>query len=194
MSYILNALKKAEHDRKRDESEDLDDFVSTGWDPYQQPNKSNVSYKLAIIIIVIAAVLFYGFYSLSSAPQQAGEVLQAEAVPEPRVEQGIEQEVEQGVEQGVEQQPVAPESQPVMQEFIEKPIAEERVVEELQLPEVTIAGHIYIRSGSAKNRIFIGDKTYYVGDSIDANWVIESINFDSLNIRSGALSSELPLR
>jgi len=33
-----------------------------------------------------------------------------------------------------------------------------------------------------------------VGDSIDSNWVIESINFDSLSIRSGALSSEIPLR
>jgi hypothetical protein len=62
------------------------------------------------------------------------------------------------------------------------------------LPEVTIAGHIYIRSGSPKNRIFIGDKIYYAGDSIDSDWVIESINFDSLSIRSGTLSSELPLR
>ena len=185
MSYILNALKKAEHDRKRDESEDLDDFVSAGWDPYQEAPKSTASYKLAIIIVAIAAVLFYGFYSLNSGPQQAVEVLETEAVTEQAVEQVTSKSAEQ---------PVAPENQPVIQEFVEEPVAEERVVEELQLPEVAIAGHIYIRSGSSKNRIFIGDKTYYVGDSIDGNWVIESINFDSLGIRSGALSSELPLR
>ena len=50
MSYILNALKKAEHDRKREEPEDLDDFVSAGWDPYQEQPKSAVSYKLAIFM------------------------------------------------------------------------------------------------------------------------------------------------
>ena len=176
MSYILNALKKAEHDRKRDESEDLDDFVSAVWDPYQETPKSGPSYKLAIMIILIAAVLFYGFYSLSSKSQQ-----------------GVE-ETEVVTEQIVEQQPVVPENQPVVKEYIEEPVMEEPAEEQLQLPEVTIAGHIYIRSGSVKNRIFIGDKTYYVGDAIDGDWVIESINFDSLSIRSGALSTELPLR
>jgi hypothetical protein len=180
MSYILNALKKAEHDRKREEPEDLDDFVSAGWDPYQEQPKSASSYKLAIIIVVIAAVLFVGFYSLNSGLQQAVEVVE-EVVSEQVAEQVAKQSVEQKVA-------------PVLEEFVEEPIAEEPIEEQLQLPEVTIAGHIYIRSGSAKNRIFIGDKTYYVGDSIDGNWVIESINFDSLGIRSGALSSELPLR
>lgn len=182
MSYILNALKKAEHDRKREESEDLDDFVSAGWDPYQEPTKNSSGYKLALIIVAVAALLFYGFYSLTnknindsvqiSEPQQAVEVLEAEMVAEEVI-----------------QQPVVPQKQPEIKEFVEEP-----VFKELRLPDVTIAGHIYIRSGSVKNRIFIGDKTYYVGDSIDSNWVIESINFDSLSIRSGTLSSEIPLR
>jgi len=183
MSYILNALKKAEHDRKREEPEDLDDFVGGGWDPYQDAPKSSGSYKLAIIIFVIAALLFYGFYSLTnkdisdavliSEPQQAVEVLEKETVAEQTI-----------------QQPVVSQQEPV----IDEPEYEKPGFEELQLPDVTIAGHIYIRSGSAKNRIFIGDRTYYVGDAIDSNWVIESINFDSLSIRSGNLSSEIPLR
>jgi hypothetical protein len=176
MSYILNALKKAEHDRKREEPEDLDDFVSAGWDPYQEAPKSGASYKLAVIIVAIAALLFVGFYSLNPGLQQAVEVVE-EVVSDQLAEPSVEQQVA-----------------PVLEEFVEEAIADEPAEEELQLPEVTIAGHIYIRSGSAKNRIFIGDKTYYVGDSIDGNWVIESINFDSLGIRSGALSSELPLR
>jgi hypothetical protein len=185
MSYILNALKKAEHDRKREEPEDLDDFVSAGWDPYQETPKSSAGYKWAIIIVAISTLLFVGFYSLNSGPQQSAEVLETEAV--------TEQVVEQVSEKGAEQ-PDAIENQSVKQEFVEEPVAEELLVEELQLPEVTIAGHIYIRSGSPKNRIFIGEQTYYVGDSIDGDWVIESINFDSLGIRSGAFSSELPLR
>ena len=185
MSYILNALKKAEHDRKREEPEDLDDFVSAGWDPYQEAPKSSAGYKWAIIIVAISTLLFVGFYSLNSGPQQSVEVLETEAV--------TEQVVEQISEKGAEQ-PVTIENQSVIQEFVKEPVAEELLVEELQLPEVTIAGHIYIRSGSAKNRIFIGEQTYYVGDTIDGDWVIESINFDSLGIRSGAFSSELPLR
>lgn len=181
MSYILNALKKAERDRKREELEDLEDFVGAGWDPYEATPKKRSGYKLSITIVAIAVLLFYGFYNLNnqkisdaeleSQPQQAVEVL------EPVAEQ-------------ITQQPVAPQEDLE----IEQPVLEAPVFEELKLPDVTIAGHIYIRSGSEKNRIFIGDRTYYVGDSIDSNWVIESINFDSLSIRSGNLSSEIPLR
>jgi hypothetical protein len=176
MSYILNALKKAERDRKREEAEDLDDFVGAGWDPYQEPVKSNASYTVAAIIVLVAALLFYGFHNLTNRPV----VSDAETVSENPIEKQV----------GTQEEPL--ETQPVKQ--VEKLPQEEPVSEELRLPEVTIAGHIYIRSGSSKNRIFIGEKTYYVGDTIDGDWVIESINFDSLSIRSGALSSELPLR
>ncbi len=176
MSYILNALKKAERDRKRDESEDLDDLVGAGWDPYQEPVKSNASYRVAAIIMLIAGLLFYGFYNLTNKS----------------VVGDIESVLENPIEMPVRDQEEPLETQPVKQ--VEKLPQEEPVSEELRLPEVTIAGHIYIRSGSPKNRIFIADKTYYVGDTIDGDWVIESINFDSLSIRSGALSSELPLR
>ena len=176
MSYILNALKKAERDRKREEIEDLDDFVSAGWDPYQEPTESRASYKIAAIILLVAALLFLAFYSLTNQV-----VSNAESVSAPS----------QVVE--VPNQPL--EQEAVKQELvIQEPVQKQQVPQELQLPEVTIAGHIYIRSGSPKNRIFIGERTYYVGDSIDSDWVIESINFDSLSIRSGALSSELPLR
>jgi hypothetical protein len=186
MSYILNALKKAERDRKREEIEDLDDFVSDGWDPYQEPTESHASYKVAAIILFVAALLFLVFYSLTNQV-----VSDAEPVSEPpQVVEVPNQPLEQ---EAVKQEPLRQES--VTQELvIQEPVQKQQVPQELQLPEVTIAGHIYIRSGSPKNRIFIGDRTYYVGDSIDSDWVIESINFDSLSVRSGALSSELPLR
>ena len=51
MSYILNALKKAERDRKREEIEDLDDFVSADWDPYKEPTESRASYKIAVSLL-----------------------------------------------------------------------------------------------------------------------------------------------
>jgi hypothetical protein len=182
MSYILNALKKAERDRKREEAEDLDDFVGAGWDPYQEPVKSTASYTVAAIIVLVAALLFYGFYNLTNK----SVVSDVEIASENLIEMPVNSQ-----EEPLETQPV---KQKLEEEPVEKLQQDEPVSEELRLPEVTIAGHIYIRSGSAKNRIFIGEKTYYVGDAIDNDWVIESINFDSLSIRSGTLSSELPLR
>jgi len=41
MSYILDALKKAERDRLREDPKELDDFASSNWDPYQQEPKSD---------------------------------------------------------------------------------------------------------------------------------------------------------
>ena len=45
MSYILNALKKAERDRMREEPQDLDDFVGADWDPYQVEKSGSRGYK-----------------------------------------------------------------------------------------------------------------------------------------------------
>lgn len=184
MSYILNALKKAERDRMREEPEDLEDFVSSGWDPYEQETNKRGNYKIAGFIALIAVLLFYGFYSLTdrTLPPKVGTDNIVTVKP-------------------AEQQPAPAVAEPVADKDIEKPLNPQRnpvdkqpSIKQLQLPQVTIDGHIYIRSGSSKNRIFIGEKTYYVGDRIDSDWVIESINFDSLSISSGALSSELPLR
>ena len=53
MSYILNALKKAEQDRLRDNPKDLEDFASARWDPYQQqPSSSKTAIILGLICIL----------------------------------------------------------------------------------------------------------------------------------------------
>ena len=49
MSYILNALKKAERDRLREDPKELDDFASANWDPYQQaPSSSRLKNGLIV--------------------------------------------------------------------------------------------------------------------------------------------------
>ncbi len=184
MSYILNALKKAEQDRLREEPQDLDDFVNGGWDPYQKTSQSSLvstgGYWLPIAIIVIAACLFYGFSNLSS---EVG-VIVPDAVAE------IE---------------IAPQVSPTSVAVVEKNIPAEKplvatpeivpvATENHSLPDINITGHIFIRSGSRLNQIFAGESTYHVGDKLDSNWVIESINSDSLELRSGTKTTELPLR
>ena len=187
MSYILNALKKAERDRMREEPEDLDDFVGADWDPYRVEKSSNSGYKLAAAIVVVAALLLIAFYSLTGL-----EANKQRPVASPEVKEAELVEPEQEIE--IAEDPLAEQQFPQNSNQPSNEPAAELMEEELQLPQITIAGHIYIRSGSPKNRIFVGEKTYYVGDRIEGDWVIEAINFDSLTIRSGSLSSELPLR
>ena len=62
MSYILDALKKAERDRLREDPKELDDFASSNWDPYQQPSKSDLPrylFFLAVLLLVMGALFIY---------------------------------------------------------------------------------------------------------------------------------------
>ena len=186
MSYILNALKKAEHDRLREAPEDLDDFVNSGWDPYEKTGQSSARYWLPIAIVMIAAGLFYGFSNLTAeAPTPVTEIEAPEAKPISEV--AVEEKVVEGkvIEQSaVVDNPVVPSSDKIT------PVT----AVNNSLPDVNITGHIFIRGGSRLNQIFVGDRSYHVGDTIDGNWVIESINSDSLELRSGTQTTELPLR
>ena len=196
MSYILNALKKAEQDRLREEPQDLDDFVNSGWDPYEKTRQRSATYWLPIGIVVIAAGLFYGFANLTP------EVEVVPSAPVAKIETVLE-------------------ASPISVAAVEEYLGEELLVQELSvtelfvtgnsavsntdqitrvttvstpLPDVTITGHIFIRAGSRLNQIFVGERTYHVGDKLDPNWVIESINSGSLELRSGTQTTELPLR
>jgi hypothetical protein len=188
MSYILNALKKAEHERSREEPENLDDFVNSGWDPYEKTSKASAGYWLPIAILVIAAGLLYGFLNLSSQVElrPGAAVLTVEEPIEERIEEPTKEPVAVAV---VESTP-AVENPGVLSS---NEIVAATVVNRA-LPDLRISGHIFIRGGSRLNRIFVGENTYYVGDNLDPNWVIESINSDSLELRSGTQTTELPLR
>ena len=80
MSYILNALKKAEQDRLRDNPKDLEDFASARWDPYEQKTSSN---KAALILsicslVALAVVIYMG--GLKSLVQKTDLLLSDEPV------------------------------------------------------------------------------------------------------------------
>ena len=77
MSYILDALKKAERDRLREDPKELDDFASSNWDPYQQATESNSVKYLVLVIGFLALLLALVIYS--------GSVSQAPATAKPEV-------------------------------------------------------------------------------------------------------------
>jgi hypothetical protein len=195
MSYILNALKKAEHERSREEPENLDDFVNSGWDPYEKTSKASAGYWLPIAILVIAAGLFYGFSNLSSQLELrpgAAVLPIKERIKEriERIEKPTEETTEEPVAVAVVESTPAVENPGVLSS---NEIVAATVVNRA-LPDLRISGHIFIRGGSRLNRVFVGENTYYVGDNLDPNWVIESINSGSLELRSGTQTTELPLR
>jgi hypothetical protein len=197
MSYILNALKKAEHERLREDAQDLDDFVSAGWDPYQPPEKSRQSYAMIALAVLFFAVVIYAIYS-AQGPVSSESSVKASALS-PAVPSGI-------AAGSLDQVP--PEKAPINQKSPEASSAPDRVSlaettvppavdvasDATALPQVVITGHMYIRPGSTLNRIFVGERTYHVGEKLDSAWIIEAISADSVTIRAGDSTANLPLR
>ena len=153
MSYILNALKKAEQDRLRDDPKDLEDFASARWDPYEQQTSSN---KTALILSMIAlvalgvAVAIYmdGFKPLA----QKTEILQSgEAVTQAIETQSIE------VKPTVEADPYA-------------------------LPVLDISGHMFFAQGSKSNRLFANDQSFKQGDLVANGWRLSAIRIDGIEL------------
>ncbi|MGB1383124.1 MAG: SctD/MshK family protein [Porticoccaceae bacterium] len=92
MSYILNALKKAEQDRLRDDPKDLEDFASARWDPYEQKTSSNKTALILSMILLVALAVAVAIYMNGFKPlAQKTEILQSgEAVSQAIETQSIE--------------------------------------------------------------------------------------------------------
>lgn len=162
MSYILNALKKAERDRLREDPKELDDFASANWDPYQQSPSSNRLRNSLIIGAIIAlsiAVGAIGVAYLSAIPESPATGLTEPANPKPI-------------------------------EVIEVPKSPQR--SKAEMPTLSISGHMYFADGSPSNRLFANNQAYRENDSIDEDWVLTKIGVDGIEIRSGERTASLP--
>ena len=72
MSYILNALKKAERDRLREDPKELDDFASAHWDPYKpEPVKDSSWLKVTVVLVPLAVVIGVYFGSTKMTQVEA---------------------------------------------------------------------------------------------------------------------------
>jgi len=165
MSYILNALKKAEQDRRREDPKDLEDFTSARWDPYQQqPSSNKLVYILvaALLVLLGFAVAYLGFFS---PPLQQSKVEPEIVAPQLQEPTPIEPQVEDTV--------IAP---PV----------------EDQVPQLSITGHMYFDFNSASNRVFADGKAYKEGDTISGDWLLLAIGTEGIEIGSGELVEFIP--
>jgi hypothetical protein len=175
MSYILDALKKAERDRLREDPKELDDFASSNWDPYQQPAKSNaprtIVLLLCILALVIGLVVYSGLLVRPQVPVQQPAVDSIQAAPAPQV-------IEKAA--NVKTPPVPPVS-----------TAEP---EALALPQLQISGHMYMAEGSASNRLFANGGSFRQGDKLESHWTLVAVGIDGIEISAGQRREFLPYR
>jgi len=153
MSYILNALKKAEQDRLRDDPKDLEDFASARWDPYEQKSTSNKT-TLVLAFFLLLAIGFAVFVYINGSitlPQKNQVILDKQPIAEVVEQPAITREPE------VEADPFA-------------------------LPVLEISGHIYFAQGSKSNRLFANDQSFKEGDLIADGWRLTAIKLDGIEM------------
>jgi hypothetical protein len=152
MSFILNALKKAEQERLRNEPKDLEDFASARWDPYEQTPSSNKTLLVLVVISLSILSLVLVIYS--------GELkLTAEKA------QGF----------FVNQNTVEVAEPPIQVELKNEP-------DPYALPELIISGHMFFEQGSKSNRLFANDQSFKEGEIIDNGWRLTTIGMDGIEM------------
>ena len=168
MSYILNALKKAERDRLREDPKELDDFASANWDPYQQAPSSNRLKNGLIIGALIALSITLGALGITYlSPSKSTAALSgpvSTAQPELLNAQATE--------------------------VIEAPQLPRR--SNAEMPVLSISGHMYFAEGSPSNRLFANNQAYRENDPIGEGWVLAKIGLQGIEIRSGERTAFLP--
>ena len=153
MSYILNALKKAEQDRLRDDPKDLEDFASARWDPYEQQTSSNKTALILSLIALVALAVAVAIYMDGFKPlAQKTEILQSG----------------KAVTQAIETQSI--EVKPTIEVY---PYA---------LPVLDISGHMFFAQGSKSNRLFANDQSFKQGDLVANGWRLSAIRIDGIEL------------
>lgn len=175
MSYILDALKKAERDRLREEADDIDDLSGSAWDPYTPTprlvRRSMLSYGL-IVLLLLAVALAIGLYLEKRRVDAQLEALQTPRVNAP------------SIPGAAAAQATLTAAAPVATAPPQRSAPEVRSAV-LAAPDWVISGSIYRAEGSSSNRIFVGANAWREGDQVDANWTVHRIGIDAVELRAG---------
>lgn len=184
MSYILDALKKAERDRLREEVDDIDDLSGSAWDPYassaatsRSSSHAMLSYGLMLALVVVVLLAIGLYWETRSVAAQL-EVLNGPPAG-PYEHSGAGDRLPSGVFSAgtTPAMPVVSSLPPVSE-------AESRIAL-LAAPELIISGSLYVSEGSASNRIFVGANVWKEGDTVDTDWIVYRIGIEAVELRSG---------
>ena len=189
MSYILDALKKAERDRLREEADDIDDLSGSAWDPYtptptrRLAMRSMLSYGF-IVLLLLAVALAIGLYLEKRRVAAHLEALQMpSAGGRTQLELAAPSTVNARSIAGAALAPITA-AAPIASVPPRRSAPEVRRAV-LAAPDWVISGSIYRAEGSSSNRIFVGTNAWREGDQVDANWTIHRIGVDVVELRAG---------
>lgn len=172
MSYILDALKKAERDRLREQPKDFDDLTGAHWDPYQPTQSPRSVWSRGASVAVFAVAMVVGIYFtqqwMANSSLEPIVIQERPLIPETELPMASSGEQE-----------ITISSEPEQADASEAPNSE------ISPPTVIVAGYVYIAEGSSANRLFVGDGSLRQGDMIDSHWLLESINETNFVLRAG---------
>jgi hypothetical protein len=182
MSFILDALKKAERDRLRGDPKNLDDFASAHWDPYQEVPSSLAPRNWMLACLAITIVFGVGIYiqGWEITPPSGAAPVSTPGSPQVAALSPATDRVK----------PLQPESAATLRPLTDQSI----IVAVPSVPELIIAGHMFIAEGSTSNRLFIGQSSYREGDKINSEWTLVSIKPDHFIISAGDSTEILAYR
>lgn len=178
MSYILKALKKAENDRAKDDPSRIEDILSADLVSHSQ-KKEKYFYKFLIIFVFIMLSITV-FYFIS----EQHEITNNSSITSPSKE-GLSDAAGQNLS----------EDNRVL--TIEDVILDEVLILEnsdYKLPDFNLSGYIFLSEGSAANRLFIDDRAYSEGESINSGWEIKSITRDGFIIKKDDVEEKFSFR
>ena len=166
MSYILDALQKAERERLRKDTKELEDFVSVNWNPYEPEIESTSAKTRGAVVVLLLLLIGVGSYSFLVRP----------------------------VSDSVHPLAVIPQQAPLSVLAIPQATQNLKVSRPISLPIMVVSGHMFIAEASASNRLFTGQRILKAGDRIDQNWILFTIGLDGFRIRNGERTEYFPYR
>ena len=165
MSFILNALKKAEQDRLREDPKDLEDFASARWDPYEQKSSSNkplIIFSAVVLLILSVGVLFYLMVDTGFKQNRpVVNVVETNAVP-------------------------------IVDASNSTTVAQTQPIDPMAIPLLNISGHMFFAQGSSSNRLFANDQSFKEGDLVANGWVLIAIQLDGIKLKKNERLEFIP--
>ena len=166
MSYILDALKKAQHDRVRENVIDVEDLTGVVCDSMELKTKrKGFTATLVILITALALIVSVVYFFYEKKSIEHGLMSEADNIElhkselsnsQGREENGISVTGLDGIDENFG-----------------------------RVSEIAVTGSIYMGNGASGNKIFIGDREYREGDVISGQWMLFHIGPQAIELRSG---------
>ena len=184
MSYVLDALKKAERERRRQPEMGLENLEQDDWIRPLEENQQSGS-KKTLWLLCLGLGVFSVILIVALRPDSSQEEIITTYSPVEESRSNL----------------TSDESELALLEIPEEIISENSVPEvevsvslAEQISEFRFEGSLYIEGNLEASRVFINGQAYFVGDSLKNDVYISDISPDSVTLSNGYEQLIHPLR